>query len=99
VAGNYHGEERRSRWQDDRIDDLASLARSSDHRLDSLQNLVAVHDIQLTEIQRDKVARANHGLQWRLMLAGVVLTLLASLVTTYITIQHSRETISVHVSR
>lgn len=74
-----HGE-RRSKWQDERLDDLADLARGSATRLDTLQNLVAVHDIQLIELKRDIATREDHRWSLQLMLLGVLLTSIGTLV-------------------
>lgn len=82
------GDERRSRWQDERIDDLATLARANQTRLDTLQNLVAVHDIQLIELKRDLTARTEHRWQMQLTLLAVLLTSIGTLVATVISLYH-----------
>lgn len=71
--------ERRSKWQDERLDDLADLARGNDRRLDTLQNLVAVHDLQLIEMKREQTARTEHRFQVNLMLLAVLLTSIGTL--------------------
>lgn len=78
--------ERRSKWQDERIDDLATLARGNATRLDTLQNLVAVHDIQLIELKRDISTREDHRWSLQLMLFGVLITSIATLGASIITL-------------
>lgn len=81
-------DERRSKWQDERLNDLADLVRGSANRLDALQGLVAVHDIQLIELKRDAAAREDHRWQMQLMLFAVLLTSIGSLVATVISTVH-----------
>ena len=78
--------ERRSKWQDERIDDLATLSRTNATRLDTLQNLVAVHDIQLIELKRDISAREDHRWQLQLTLFAVLLTSIGTLAASIISV-------------
>lgn len=81
-------DERRSKWQDERIDDLADLVRADNLRLDTLQNLVAVHDIQLIELKRDTAAREDHRWQLQLMLFAVLMTSVGDLVVNVLSSIH-----------
>jgi len=81
-------DERRSKWQDERLDDLADLVRADNLRLDTLQNLVAVHDIQLIELKRDVSTREDHRWQLQLMLFAVLLTSIGTLAVNIVTALH-----------
>lgn len=80
-----HDGDRRSAWQDERIDDLAKLVHENSKTLDATRNVVAAHDLQLIELDRARRAKSEHGFALQLAAASVFIGQLATIVTLILT--------------
>lgn len=76
------------RWSDERIDDFALLVRKNDERLDNIQNLLAAHDLQLVEIERERRMRLETRQSARLAFGSVIFGQIATIVALIITRIH-----------
>jgi len=69
----------RSRWTDERLDDMARTLEKLEDREGATQNLVAAHDLQLLEIEREKRTKGEHRWALYLVAASVALGELAQI--------------------
>lgn len=62
----------RTRWTDDRLDDLHALVQSTDRRVDRNEKLVDAHDQALTDMHRAGDRRQDSRRAIYLMLATIL---------------------------
>lgn len=70
----------RNRWTDDRLDDMKDTVDQISKRQDANSNLLAAVDLKVTEFEREKRLDDNRRWDVKLMLAGLMLTEIASVV-------------------
>lgn len=75
------------RWNDDRLDDMARTLEKLETESQSTRNLVAVHDLQIMEIVREKKQKSDHGFEVRLMLAATLLGQLGTIIALVLTVR------------
>lgn len=73
--------EERSRWSDERLDDMAATVKHNDERLDATQNLLAAHDLQLIEMVKEREAKKGRQFDMRVAVAVVFVGQLGTIVT------------------
>lgn len=82
------GEDRRSRWQDERIDDLARIVDSNERKLDATANVTAANSLQLEELIRRENARSEHHWVMGIAVLTVVLGQIGTIVAIVTSLPH-----------
>lgn len=71
------------RWTDDRLDDLAAMVRSNDHRLDKVQDMAQTNERDIRDLMKSMDIKARNRLEKAMIaaaLASPIVTVIALLV-------------------